>query len=778
MTSIWAGSQIVQSTANADNSMLAERFIATAGQTVFTISSFVYQTGTGSLSVFLNGVDQFITTDYTETSNTSITFTSALKAGDQVVIRGFVGGENTASSAESASIATTKAAEALASANTANTAASTATTQAGIATTKATEAAASAANAAATLKDTSTTNTNVASGTKVFTVSAGKGFQAGQFVTITSASVITDYMYGIITDYTGTSLTVNVTNLNGTATYNSWNVSVSGLVGPAGATGISNVVRVSTNYQLTNAAALLEVTPTGYGVTVTLPDASGMTPNAPLYVVANAGSYPVVFRDFSGNLKGFLLPGKTTNIALIAASTAGTWSFSELSVVGITNSKVITSISSISSAFAIDADRDFVRGGNYGFVFNHRTNTIGSVTLLRTSIFLCKFVVIDSTKILMASCNAGNALEVVVLSISGTTITVNTAATATLSANITQTDFTGALELRAVPSGGYVISYRVDTPSNQLRAITVSGTTVTIGSATTLTGDRGAGPTTQMAAPIYTSTDKVVVCHCDTTTMYVTPYTVSGTTLTVGTQATVAYTSANVAYLVALGTGRYVVINYTGNTNAHNANLISLSGTTVTVSTADNMTAGNGTIGHLIPVATNKLVFTYSSNAGVRMLVDTAGTASLSSTANSDYTYSKWIFANGNYATCQFDGISDDDGFNTFDCSGAAPVLVNRSWISTGTANAAAANTDVYVRQHSEVLYNSNSVKAAIINRYTGAKPSVPVLTGQLAVVTCDNDRLVDSASNNIYTDDRQNVRWKMSTYASGNNSVFRLEIA
>jgi len=56
---------------------------ATQGQTVVTVP-FTYLVGQNSLRVFVNGSKQIVTTNYTETSTTSITFTGGLNVGDLV----------------------------------------------------------------------------------------------------------------------------------------------------------------------------------------------------------------------------------------------------------------------------------------------------------------------------------------------------------------------------------------------------------------------------------------------------------------------------------------------------------------------------------------------------------------------------------------------------------------------------------------------------------------------------------------------------------------------
>jgi hypothetical protein len=60
---------------------------ATSGQTVFTLTTMVYQPGTGSLSVFVDGVNQYgpgASYAFQETSDTVVTFTAGLHVGASV----------------------------------------------------------------------------------------------------------------------------------------------------------------------------------------------------------------------------------------------------------------------------------------------------------------------------------------------------------------------------------------------------------------------------------------------------------------------------------------------------------------------------------------------------------------------------------------------------------------------------------------------------------------------------------------------------------------------
>lgn len=141
----------------------------------------------------------------------------------------------------SATAAAGSASTASSSATAAGTQATTATTQAGIATTKAGEAAASANDAAASaakLIGSSSTSVSVSTGSKAFTTQAGKFFSVGQNLLISSdANPTTNFMEGQVTAYSGTSLTVNVTKVTGSGSYNDWTIRVSGSPGSIGTNG-------------------------------------------------------------------------------------------------------------------------------------------------------------------------------------------------------------------------------------------------------------------------------------------------------------------------------------------------------------------------------------------------------------------------------------------------------------------------------------------------------------------------------------------------------------
>lgn len=95
-----------------------------------------------------------------------------------------------------------------------------------------------AAASAAALIGTSTTSLAIGTGTKVFTTQASKLFTIGGYVIATRGT--TDYMFGQVTGYTGTTLTIDSVATSGSGTYTDWTISVAGArgaTGPTGATG-------------------------------------------------------------------------------------------------------------------------------------------------------------------------------------------------------------------------------------------------------------------------------------------------------------------------------------------------------------------------------------------------------------------------------------------------------------------------------------------------------------------------------------------------------------
>jgi len=82
-----AGEQItvLQLAPGAVGAIVDERQVAAAGQTVFNITAFTYNLGDNSLWVFVNGNRQTVTVDYTETNTSTVTFSTPMSGGEEVL---------------------------------------------------------------------------------------------------------------------------------------------------------------------------------------------------------------------------------------------------------------------------------------------------------------------------------------------------------------------------------------------------------------------------------------------------------------------------------------------------------------------------------------------------------------------------------------------------------------------------------------------------------------------------------------------------------------------
>jgi len=95
-----------------------------------------------------------------------------------------------------------------------------------------------AANAAAALYGTSSTSVTIGTGSKgPFTTQASKQFAVGVFLLIYSTANPANYMYGQVTAYSGTSLTVDVAAIGGSGTLTDWKIAVAGIRGATGSAG-------------------------------------------------------------------------------------------------------------------------------------------------------------------------------------------------------------------------------------------------------------------------------------------------------------------------------------------------------------------------------------------------------------------------------------------------------------------------------------------------------------------------------------------------------------
>jgi hypothetical protein len=443
--------------------------------------------------------------------------------------------------------------------------------------------------------------------------------------------------------------------------------------------GISNVVTATGSTTLTSTPTLLQITPASYGIAVTLPDATTCTVGGPLHIIDNRGAYPVRVLNSAGTLLGFIFAGVVSHVSLIDNSTAaGVWTIGNSERVGqVAQLTAATNLLTVDQCVDIGSGRELLMGRGalpyylYAVVYDKANNGFGPVTLVRAANFVgntnCfKAISAGIDKVLVISCPSGStAFEAVVLSTSGTNIAVGTVATATLSANIST--FADGCGLIAVGSS-FVCSYTVATPAAQIRALSISGTTVTIGSATVLAGS---------VYGLIQASGSIVIAMSATNGANVVyaPYTVSGSTLSAGTAATVTTTcnSSIAAKFAPLGTRWFS--NFYGATNT-NGVIVSLSGTVVTVSTVVVFTVSGGMADAIIVGSNKVLMLEAQGTNNANILTDTAGTASAGTAITlSSQTTRACLYVSGTDVFVQ-------DGTTTYlvhkvDCSGASPVLAD-----------------------------------------------------------------------------------------------------
>lgn len=487
----------------------------------------------------------------------------------------------------------------------------------------------------------------------------------------------------------------------------------------------------------------------------------------PLHIIDNKGAYPAKVLNSAGTLLGFVYGGVVSHISLIDNSTAaGTWTIENNELVGASAQFLTTSMNTITACVALDSSREYIQGYNgsghlVGVVYDKSTNSFGNVTAIRTvgggSNYQSPAVLAGTDKILCCSCGNGAAtFEAVVLSISGTTITVNTAATATLSANISA--FADGCGLIAVGSS-FVTSYTVATPAAQIRALSISGMTVTIGSATVLDGTAG--------GLIAASGSVVIAASTVTTTLMIRPYTVSGSTLSAGTGANPTPAgNRTLNKLFPLGS-RWVALNKDTSLGVCAA-IASLSSTTITITEANSLVSFNLT--DAIVVGSNKvLMLGDGGGSNANILTDTAGTASAGTaiTLSSGTARSCYYVDGTDVFVKEGSTGSEAPVFSIVDCSGASPVR-SKFWPAGSSAYPASlpisSVSNSVLRRTASMVFgtryayvipsnindSSNSLSAEISNHFVRLRPAVYTYAAGAYYGKSDSERWVINSSSNI----------------------------
>lgn len=460
---------------------------------------------------------------------------------------------------------------------------------------------------------------------------------------------------------------------------------------------------ITGNVTLTAASpAAMSVTPATPGLYVTLPDATTVSRSTTPFSVYNAGDYDYGVKDSAGTQLGWVRARTGAMIGLADNSTAaGIWSYYGLEKTGITASYVNSTLTNMGNTIrriALDADRTcFLFGGTdcYAIVYDASTQTWGSATLVKATITSgCFHGVLSATnQILVAHALAsGPTFTAVTLTISGTSVTVNTPV------NVTPTfGVTSMLGQFIAAGSSFVLAY-LNGAQASIRAFTVAGTVPALATNETTVYAGG-------VAPVIFASGSVVrtVSLTSATNIAATPYTVSGTGFSVGTAANATCTGSSALRAFLNGNGN-IVCHYINTT--HFATIFKLTGTVEAASTVSISSSPAALLNNsdYVQVTASKTAFVASdaSFCYINILTDSSGTATAGTVQN-------FAAAVVNLSVAGLGAVGNTARFLTspgsptqmnaisFDCSGASPTSIT-SYQITGASgtNPSVVGSDAY----------------------------------------------------------------------------------
>ena len=384
-----------------------------------------------------------------------------------------------------------------------------------------------------------------------------------------------------------------------------------------------------------------------------------------------------------GTELAFTSAGSAGQVLTSAGSGAPSWQDSAIvsgAPITVNTSQLVTTgtlYATPQKIIALDSDRDLIIFGGanntvdyYGIIYDSVTDTFGSAVLIRAGSLgnRIQALLISTGTVLFTSTPNSTAFEAVVLTTSGTTLTVNTAATSTLA--VSPTALTGLIAVGST----YVLSY-YGTGANKVLGMTVSGTTVTIGSETTV----AAVATSPILRSINSSTCLVsYMTATSSAAAAAVVVSVSGTTLTVGTPQNNGGTQGNsILYCKKLASGRFALVSG-ANTTPFICSIVTVSGTSVSFSTV-NVTDAASSAASVFGIDVGNQVLMYDGAEAVFVLTDTSGTISastLTTVFSSATNFTVAPFNNSIYGTATNTGNSP---LLKVDISGSGIAVTNGS---------------------------------------------------------------------------------------------------
>lgn len=468
-------------------------------------------------------------------------------------------------------------------------------------------------------------------------------------------------------------------------------------------------------------AGYQSISMTALGKHVKLPDSTTLNKGGPRYFIANDGAYPFGIRDNSGVLLSAIEAGGRAEIYLKDNSTAaGTWGIEGTNI----SPALITVDSTFSSTFSSTLLNVFVAmddntsihfaalsSGFSAFVVDNTgrvTSTPITVTAVAGDVPCQAFKISATTAIVFIRTGSSNS-KAVVLTLTGSSpsfsITVGSVATAGTAAAWAAEDYVNAPRICQLSSTLYS-SINSDATNTFVTAISVSGTTVTIGtSVNIITASSVAGSTAVYALTATTFLSLYKSGGAAPRANNAVVVSVSGTTCTVGTPVTLtgcASAQIGAASSTLLSSTKAIVAD-DNNTTQATAVALTISGTTVTAGTAFDVETGIGSTGlaeyiasqatrynpHLFALSSSTALFWYLNSTGVSravVLTESAGVITKGTTLFS--SISNAALNNTNFGTMAAQ--------NTTDFIAISQTGVSTSWRNVAIPHKISGTTVTY----------------------------------------------------------------------------------
>jgi len=288
---------------------------------------------------------------------------------------------------------------------------------------------------------------------------------------------------------------ISVTNGAGTIT----------IASTAGTPSTVTATTSATDITLTSASnAIQAVNLTALGKHVTLPDATTLTLGGPKFVIQNTGNaYPIGIRDNAGNLICAVDVGNTVQLFINDISTTyGKWSFTgEADPLLVVHDSQVSTWGSRTVEMQVDFDGRYslhAHGGNV-FCYDGTARTIGSYVDVGYTVYgmwrlsattaLVGYVKSD------VAWTASYPIGWKVATISGTTVSLGVEATLTGASYLIHNGTTCPPQVAQLTDTSFIfVGYNYTGSTWQALGVTVSGTTVTLGTAVSLTNSATNNP--------------------------------------------------------------------------------------------------------------------------------------------------------------------------------------------------------------------------------------------------------------------------------------------